>query len=243
MVYSMLGYINLEFLNPIIDFLNAWYIPIMTVLATAGVLYAIILGINLAKSDSADKRQLAKKRIIHASATIIIVIVLTFSLRFVLANLDGWINHSQDNKIMDNSSITQVVATSYKNNTSDSVTVSSLSGFNTSTYKNDENNNYTNAYVIRGLQHSASTIKVTLKLDSKYSIYEGGYQKESDGKNEYSKEISMNSFSQGFFEEVGVENKTQNKYFKYYSFKVTIMNGNITVGYYDILLVTDTYTD
>ena len=99
MINTMLGYVNLEFLNPIIDFLNAWYIPIVTVLATAGVLYAIILGVNLAKSDNADKRNAAKKRIVHASLTIVIVIALTFSLRFVLANLDDWVNHSAYNQI------------------------------------------------------------------------------------------------------------------------------------------------
>lgn len=108
MAYSMLNKVNLTFLNPLIEFLNNWYITIMTVLATAGIIYAVILGINLAKSDNSEKRETAKKRIFNASLTIVITIVLTFTLQFVLNNLDEWVNHSSGNVLQDQTVISNV---------------------------------------------------------------------------------------------------------------------------------------
>lgn len=95
MFLNMLNNINLTFLNPIINFLNAWYIYIIGVLCLFGMIYAIVLGVNLAKSDSAEKREMSKKRIINASLTIVIVVALTLIMQFVLINLDGWVNSEQ----------------------------------------------------------------------------------------------------------------------------------------------------
>lgn len=92
MISNMLNNINLTYLNPIINFLNAWYIYIIGVLCLFGMIYAIILGVNLAKSDSAEKREMSKKRIINASLTIVIIVALTLIMQFVLINLDGWVN-------------------------------------------------------------------------------------------------------------------------------------------------------
>lgn len=95
MISNMLNNINLTYLNPIINFLNAWYIYIIGVLCLFGMIYAIILGVNLAKSDSAEKREMSKKRIINASLTIVIIVALTLIMQFVLINLDGWVNNEK----------------------------------------------------------------------------------------------------------------------------------------------------
>lgn len=89
---SLLG-IDLSFLEPIVNALNVITIPVVALLATAGTIYSIILAVNMAKADSAEKRQAAKKRIVGVLITMVSVIVLLFLLRFILANLDGWINH------------------------------------------------------------------------------------------------------------------------------------------------------
>lgn len=89
--------LDLKYLNPFIDFLNEWYVQIILLLVAAGLIYAIILGVNLAKSDNSDKRDMAKKRIVNASFTVIIVVVLTLILQFVLSHLDEWVNGDQDN--------------------------------------------------------------------------------------------------------------------------------------------------
>lgn len=85
---SLLG-IDLSFLEPIVNALNVITIPVVALLATAGTIYSIILAVNMAKADSAEKRQAAKKRIVGVLITMVSVIVLLFLLRFILANLDG----------------------------------------------------------------------------------------------------------------------------------------------------------
>lgn len=98
-LYSMLG-LNLEFLEPIVNVLNIILIPVVSLLATAGTIYAIILGVNMAKADSADKRAAAKKRITNVLIACAAVILLLFALRFILANLDRWVNGTTPNAII-----------------------------------------------------------------------------------------------------------------------------------------------
>ena len=84
--------VDVSFLQPLVDFLNDWYVNIILVLIAVGIIYAVVLGVNLAKSDNSETRERMKKRIVNASLTIVIVVVLTFGLNFVLSNLNKWVN-------------------------------------------------------------------------------------------------------------------------------------------------------
>lgn len=50
--------------------------PIIAVVAAAGVIWAIVLGINMARADSQDKRDEAKKRLISLIVGIAIMFLL-----------------------------------------------------------------------------------------------------------------------------------------------------------------------
>jgi small-conductance mechanosensitive channel len=50
--------------------------PILAIVAAAGVIWAIVLGINMARADSQDKRDEAKKRLISLIVGIVILVVL-----------------------------------------------------------------------------------------------------------------------------------------------------------------------
>lgn len=115
MFRNLLNYIDLSYLNPLIQFLNDWYITIIILLATAGIIYAIILGIKLAKSDSSDERQRSKKRIINASMSIVIIIALTLILQFIFANLQGWVNGNEKNMLLSQEVVSNVTC-SYDSN-------------------------------------------------------------------------------------------------------------------------------
>ena len=115
MFRNLLNYIDLSYLNPLIQFLNDWYITIIILLATAGIIYAIILGIKLAKSDSSDERQRSKKRIINASMSIVIIIALTLILQFIFANLQGWVNGNEKNMLLSQDVVSNVTC-SYDSN-------------------------------------------------------------------------------------------------------------------------------
>ena len=62
--------------------------PILIIVATAGLIYAVVLGVNLARADSADKQQEAKKRMIYAIVGLVSIIVLILLLKLFVANVD-----------------------------------------------------------------------------------------------------------------------------------------------------------
>lgn len=223
MINSMLGYINLEFLNPIIDFLNAWYIPIITVLATAGVLYAIILGINLAKSDNPDKRNMAKRRIVHASLSIVIVIALTFSLRFVLANLDDWVNRSAYNQITDTDVVTQVDVWLEKD-VDTPISEKELKEWDPVNNKviTKESNQSVASFVLKDIKAEAEEILIRIYVSNKkFSVVNGN----QDSDQSYNMSISLKNAD------------TENNEYRSGTVRVTIMNNNLKVGYYNITWV------
>jgi cell division protein FtsW (lipid II flippase) len=56
--------------------------PILIVVCAAGMIYAVILGVNMARADSTDKREEAKKRLINVlvGLAIIVALILFFQL-------------------------------------------------------------------------------------------------------------------------------------------------------------------
>lgn len=88
LLYTFTG--NLAFLGPVVDALNAILIPILIVVATAGTIYAVVLGVNMARADSAEKREEAKKRVINAVVALAIMIILILLLQLFANNLGNW---------------------------------------------------------------------------------------------------------------------------------------------------------
>ena len=73
------------------DAINAISWPILIVVAAAGTIYAIVLGVNMARADSTEKREEAKKRVINVLVGMIIIVALILLLQlFVNTILPGW---------------------------------------------------------------------------------------------------------------------------------------------------------
>lgn len=100
---SMLGKTNIDdaqsFYNrvfkPVVDILDAMLVPILILVGTAGSIYAIVLGVNFSKAESADKREEAKKRMINAIIGLVVTILLLILLKLFTANAQAiadWIN-------------------------------------------------------------------------------------------------------------------------------------------------------
>lgn len=51
-------------------------VPIISILGAAGVIWAIVLGVNMARADSTEKREEAKKRLISLIVGIVIMVAL-----------------------------------------------------------------------------------------------------------------------------------------------------------------------
>ena len=65
-----------EWVASLFDYLGPILYAIMAVVGAAGAVYAIVLGVNLAKADEQSKRDEAKKRLI----TTLIAIAITVAL-------------------------------------------------------------------------------------------------------------------------------------------------------------------
>ena len=75
----------------IIDAINTILYPLLILVGTAGTIYAVILGVNLARADSADKQQEAKKRMINAIIGLVSIIALILLLKLFCTYLPEWI--------------------------------------------------------------------------------------------------------------------------------------------------------
>ncbi len=81
--------------EPVVDILDAMLVPILILVGTAGSIYAIVLGVNFSKAESADKREEAKKRMINAIIGLVVTLLLLILLKLFTANAQAiadWIN-------------------------------------------------------------------------------------------------------------------------------------------------------
>lgn len=62
--------------------INSVLWPLLIVVGAAGTIYAIVLGVNMARADSTEKREEAKKRVVNVliGLVVIIALILLFKL-------------------------------------------------------------------------------------------------------------------------------------------------------------------
>ena len=86
LLYTFTG--NYSWLNDLFGVLNPILFAIMAVVGAAGAIYAIVLGVNLAKAEDQQKRDEAKKRLITTliavAVTIALVVFFTTLLPLIL---------------------------------------------------------------------------------------------------------------------------------------------------------------
>ena len=83
-------------LNPLLSVLNNIVFPILIVVATAGVIYAIYLGVMMAKAEDEGKREEAKRRIINVVIAIAITVVLMVIFYAVIRFLPDILSGAQE---------------------------------------------------------------------------------------------------------------------------------------------------
>ena len=80
-----------EWVGNIVDAINQLLWPILILVGTVGVIYAVYLGVNLARADSADKQKEAKQRMINAIIGLACIIALILLLKlFCDVFLPAW---------------------------------------------------------------------------------------------------------------------------------------------------------
>ena len=71
-----------EWVGKIINAVNILLYPLLVIVGAAGMIYAIVIGVQMARADSTEKREEAKKRLINVivGLAIIIGLILFFKL-------------------------------------------------------------------------------------------------------------------------------------------------------------------
>ena len=95
-----------SFLNPVLDVLASALIPILIIVGTAGMIYAIVLGVKLARAETTDARDEAKKRLINAVIALVVMIALILLLQLFTDNIAKWIGNVAESDDSGNSVIT-----------------------------------------------------------------------------------------------------------------------------------------
>lgn len=80
--YQFLG--NYAWLNQVYDVLPTILYCILAIVGGAGTVYAVILGINLAKSDSDDARKKASERLKNTIIGIAVLLALVLFINLIL---------------------------------------------------------------------------------------------------------------------------------------------------------------
>lgn len=82
-----------EWVNQIVAVINDILWPVLILVAAAGTIYAVVLGVNMARADSTEKREEAKKRVINVLVGMAIIIGLILLLKLFMGTvLPAFIN-------------------------------------------------------------------------------------------------------------------------------------------------------
>ena len=72
----------------VVDIVNAidtLLYPLLIVVGAAGTIYAVVIGVNMARADSTEKREEAKKRLINVIVGIVIIIALILFFKLFIS--------------------------------------------------------------------------------------------------------------------------------------------------------------
>ena len=78
--------------------INKILTPVLLILSAAGIVWAIVLGVNMARADSTEKREEAKKRLISLIVGLVIMVALIVFFKW---GLPGILDSFLDTKVKD----------------------------------------------------------------------------------------------------------------------------------------------
>ena len=80
-----------DWVNDITGFLKTLLPYVLIVVATAGTIYAVVLGVKMARAEDASAREEAKKRIINFIIALAITVILILLLQLFANNIGTWL--------------------------------------------------------------------------------------------------------------------------------------------------------
>lgn len=80
-----------NWVRDLVNFLTTLLPYVLIVVATAGTIYAVVLGVNMARAEDASKREEAKKRIINFVIALAVTILLIVLLQVLVTYIPSWL--------------------------------------------------------------------------------------------------------------------------------------------------------
>lgn len=90
---------SFSFLQTLFNIISYAIIPLFIAVAAGGAIYAIVLGVNLARAADAETRDAAKKRLIWAIVGLASIIVLIILLNWLMPQIPKWVSSYADGDI------------------------------------------------------------------------------------------------------------------------------------------------
>ena len=76
-----------EWVENIVNAINTLLWPLLIIVGAAGSIYAIIIGVNMARADSAEKREESKKRLINVIVGIAVTVALILFFKLFISTI------------------------------------------------------------------------------------------------------------------------------------------------------------
>lgn len=90
---------SFTFLQSIFNIISFALIPLFIAVAAGGAIYAIVLGVNLARAADAESRDAAKKRLIWAIVGLASIVVIIILLNWLVPKIPEWVSSYQEGDI------------------------------------------------------------------------------------------------------------------------------------------------
>ena len=78
-------------IQPILEILDAILWPLISVVAAAGTIYCVFLGVKISKADEQNSREKAKKDLVGAIIGFGVIFVLILALKIAVPILENWV--------------------------------------------------------------------------------------------------------------------------------------------------------
>ncbi len=76
-------------IEPVVKVIDSLMIPIIICVGLGGAIFAIVLGVQMARAESTDKRDEVKKKLINAVIGIVVMLIILILMKLLTANADA----------------------------------------------------------------------------------------------------------------------------------------------------------
>ncbi len=76
-------------LEPVIKVIDAIMLPLIILVGLGGSIYAIVLGVQMSRAESSDKKDEVKKRLINGVIGIVVMLILLILMKLLSANAEA----------------------------------------------------------------------------------------------------------------------------------------------------------